>query len=58
MKTTEDTDSLSIMIGPEGGWSPEEMNKIRQNEIPYFSLGSQILKTETANVAISSLLLI
>ncbi|MBI2476045.1 MAG: 16S rRNA (uracil(1498)-N(3))-methyltransferase [Candidatus Taylorbacteria bacterium] len=51
-------DSLSVFIGPEDGWSEEELKILRDKKISVISLGSQILRAETAAVAASSLLLL
>jgi 16S rRNA (uracil1498-N3)-methyltransferase len=46
----ESTDR-SVAIGPEGGWSPDELDAARDR----VSLGSNILRTETAAVAATAL---
>ncbi len=45
-------------IGPEGGWSPKEIEMFQQNNFPIYSLGSQVLRAETAVVAALSKLLL
>jgi len=49
---------IGIFIGPEGGWSDQELQLFRDKNIPLVSLGSQILRAETAAVAVSALLLL
>lgn len=49
---------VSILIGPEGGWSDHELSLFREKGIEIFSLGSQTLRAETASVAVSALLLL
>ena len=49
---------LAIFIGPEGGFSEAEIKQFAENGIPTISLGPQILRAETAAVAVSSLLLL
>ena len=49
---------LAIFIGPEGGWSDREMKEFSEHNILAISLGSQILRAETAAVAVASLLLL
>jgi len=50
--------SISVFIGPEGGWTEPELEMMRAKNIPIFSLGTQILRAETAAIAISSLMLL
>ncbi len=42
---------VSMYIGPEGGWTPEELEMFEQKGMKVRSLGSQILRAETAVVA-------
>lgn len=42
---------LALFIGPEGGWSPSEIERFHNNNIPVLCLGSQILRSETAVIA-------
>ena len=46
---------LAVFIGPEGGWSPEEIAMFHSQNIPVRSLGSQVLRAETAVVTTLSL---
>ncbi|AFZ83475.1 ribosomal RNA small subunit methyltransferase E [Candidatus Kinetoplastibacterium blastocrithidii TCC012E] len=51
----KDTKSLTIMIGPEGGWSKKELNlAAHSNNIYPMNFGARILRTETAGIAIIS----
>lgn len=43
--------SISIMIGPEGGFTEEEMELARRHGITAVSLGPRVLRTETAGPA-------
>lgn len=52
----EPTDSVLILIGPEGGWSKEEMGLVEQAGIEQVSLGPHILRAETAAIATISIL--
>jgi len=38
------------LVGPEGGWTDEEENKIIQHDYESVDLGINILRTETAAV--------
>jgi len=49
--------TISIFIGPEGGWSKEEKEYFSARLIPTISLGEQTLRAETASVAVTTLLL-
>ena len=50
------TKTISVFIGPEGGWSDEEKEYFSARRIPTLSLGEQTLRAETASVAVASLL--
>lgn len=50
--------SFAVFVGPEGGFSPKEIAVFKSNNMPVISLGSQVLRAETAAIAISSLLLL
>ena len=43
--------AITIMIGPEGGFSPEEEELASQNGVISLSMGSRVLRTETAGMA-------
>jgi len=43
--------TVGIVIGPEGGFSNEEISTLRQYKIVTFSLGRRILRAETAGFA-------
>jgi 16S rRNA (uracil1498-N3)-methyltransferase len=48
---------ITIAIGPEGGWSPEEVTAARASGWLEVALGPYILRTETAAlVAISRIM--
>jgi len=47
---------LLLAIGPEGGWTEEELEILEGKGFAGFSLGSRILKTETAAVALLAVL--
>ena len=49
---------IGVFIGPEGGWSEKENDLFTAKNIPIFSLGPQILRAETAAIAVASLLLL
>ncbi len=51
-------EEAAFFIGPEGGWSDTEIQKFASHDIKSVSLGPQVLRAETASIAISSLLLL
>ena len=40
----------AVFIGPEGGYTDEEIQEFKENNIPVYKLGEQILRSETAVV--------
>jgi 16S rRNA (uracil1498-N3)-methyltransferase len=50
------TGSVLILIGPEGGWSKEEMRMAEQAGTEQVTLGPHILRAETAAIATISIL--
>ncbi|MBE7032776.1 MAG: 16S rRNA (uracil(1498)-N(3))-methyltransferase [Ruminococcaceae bacterium] len=49
--------SVSVMIGPEGGFDSEEIQLAKENGITSVTLGKRILRTETAPIAVCSAIL-
>ena len=49
--------SIGIFIGPEGGFEEEEVAKAREAGAVPVSLGHRILRTETAGLALLSVLM-
>lgn len=49
--------SLGIYIGPEGGFEPEEVERAMTRNIHPMTLGKRILRTETAGMALLSILM-
>lgn len=47
-------DALSLLIGPEGGWSPEEVAAATRQGVIKIKFGSRVLRTETAGLALVS----
>ena len=52
-----EVEPLACFIGPEGGWSPDEIALFHENNIPVKSIGTQVLRAETAVVATLSLVM-
>ena len=49
--------TVSVMIGPEGGFDSEEIKLAKENGITSVTLGKRILRTETAPLAVCSAIL-
>lgn len=49
--------SVAVFIGPEGGFDPDEVGEARSRGIVPVSLGRRILRTETAGLAMMSILM-
>lgn len=47
--------SVAFAIGPEGGWTPEEMNFFTEHHWQHVTLGPRILRAETAAIAALSI---
>jgi len=52
-----DSGSVTALIGPEGGFSEQELTKLNKLSIPSMRIGPYILRTEAAAVAAVSALL-
>ncbi|MCR5836630.1 MAG: 16S rRNA (uracil(1498)-N(3))-methyltransferase [Lachnospiraceae bacterium] len=53
----EPGDSVAVFIGPEGGFAPEEVSKALEVGAKSVTLGRRILRTETAGMALMSVLM-
>ncbi len=49
--------SIGIFIGPEGGFDSSEIEKAREAGVLPITLGKRILRTETAGIAVLSILM-
>jgi 16S rRNA (uracil1498-N3)-methyltransferase len=47
----EHSQSLTLLVGPEGGWSEEEMGRFAERHLTPLTLGRTILRVETAAIA-------
>ena len=45
---------IAVLIGPEGGIAPEEIEALTESGAMTMSLGKRILRTETASITIMS----
>ena len=54
--TTQPPKKVALLVGPEGGFSPQEAQMARAHGFTPVRLGSRILRTETAGFAVSAVL--
>ena len=54
---THQSEKYTVLIGPEGGFSPEEARLCQEMGAHPVSLGSRILRTETASLAALTMVL-
>lgn len=57
LKQNKNAKKIAIIIGPEGGISKEEVEKIKNAGAKAASLGKLILRTETASIAMLSMIM-
>ncbi len=50
--------SISMAIGPEGGWTPEELENFQEKGALIRSSGKTILRADTASIALLSLVIL
>lgn len=48
----------NILIGPEGGFTPEEIKIFKEHRLDIYKIGHTVLKTETAAIIISALVIL
>ena len=53
----KDKYKIGIIIGSEGGLSPEEVEEVKSSNIKIVSLGERILRTETAPIMMASIIM-
>lgn len=52
---THSTDTITVIVGPEGGWAEEELSQAIERECRPVSLGEHILRADTAAVTALSI---
>ena len=57
IKNLSDSDNIQLLIGPEGDFSSEEIGSAIKNKFVPVSLGETRLRSETAGIVASSLLI-
>jgi 16S rRNA (uracil1498-N3)-methyltransferase len=50
-------EKANLLVGPEGGFTPREVEEAREDGYSVVSLGARILRTETASLALLSILM-
>jgi RsmE family RNA methyltransferase len=53
-QTLEKPERALLAIGPEGGWTPYELDMLASHGFELFSMGHRILRTDTATIALIS----
>lgn len=48
---------LNVFVGPEGGWTEQELKTAKENGAKIISLGPRVLRTETAGMIAAAILL-
>ena len=56
LRASQQPDCAAFIIGPEGGFAPEEIALAEQNDIQTVTLGKRILRTETAGEVVISMM--
>lgn len=51
---TTSTEAITVLVGPEGGWSEQELDLAKQHNLLQVQFGSRVLRTETAGIALIS----
>lgn len=57
MGTLQPAEDVAVFIGPEGGFSEDEIQKAMEDGILPITLGKRILRTETAGMTVLSLIM-
>ena len=50
------TERVVLAIGPEGGWTPYELEALQERGFEVFGIGKRILRTDTATIGLISVL--
>ena len=56
IESLSNLDEIFFSIGPEGGFSPKEIDKMKSNGLEGISLGELVIKTETVPTVLLSML--
>lgn len=55
IKNNQKLENINIFIGPEGGWTNDELDFMKKNKTQVISLNNYILRSETASISLISL---
>jgi 16S rRNA (uracil1498-N3)-methyltransferase len=56
LSLAQSNSDVTVLIGPEGGFSEQEFSKLRQFSVPSMRIGPYILRTEAAAISAASML--
>ncbi|HEU4869934.1 MAG TPA: RsmE family RNA methyltransferase, partial [Pyrinomonadaceae bacterium] len=56
LETVPTSDTITALVGSEGGWSDEEIESARARDFHVITLGGRILRAETAAITVVGLL--
>jgi 16S rRNA (uracil1498-N3)-methyltransferase len=56
LETLPPSDTITALVGSEGGWSDEEIESARARDFHVITLGGRILRAETAAITVTALL--
>ncbi|MGN6457137.1 MAG: RsmE family RNA methyltransferase, partial [Achromobacter mucicolens] len=54
LQGASDQTSITLLVGPEGGWSDKELEAARKAGVRAVRFGPRVLRTETAGLALLS----
>ena len=52
LRNQDGTPALTLLVGPEGGWSDKELDQARAAGVQSVRFGPRVLRTETAGLAL------
>jgi 16S rRNA (uracil1498-N3)-methyltransferase len=56
LETLPASETITALVGSEGGWSDEEIESARARDFHVITLGGRILRAETAAITVTALL--
>lgn len=56
LETLPASDTITALVGSEGGWSDEEIESARARDFHVITLGGRVLRAETAAITVTALL--